>query len=269
MYQTQFYLTAERRQRSFRVHGFSLVELLVVIGIIGVLLAILLPVLSTVRKSARDTACLVNLHEWGRSYQMYVDGNKGKSLVERSDVTDLSWYEVLEPFNGPLSKTLLCPDATEPGNSVGSSSQAWGPIRTYSTGNPEWKLRGTYTGSYGLNGWLWRVPNSQTPSAEQQKRMIQLPARNSANVPLFADCILESGLPLDTDEVPTNLEHPLPTSGTGVRGPSGAMAYFCINRHRKAVNAVFLDGHAVRVPLKELWKLEWNRDFKARNVEVR
>jgi prepilin-type processing-associated H-X9-DG protein len=46
------------------------------------------------------------------------------------------------------------------------------------------------------------------------------------------------------------------------------MAYFCIDRHRRAVNVVFLDGHATRVPLHDLWKLQWNRTFTARDVVI-
>jgi prepilin-type processing-associated H-X9-DG protein len=46
------------------------------------------------------------------------------------------------------------------------------------------------------------------------------------------------------------------------------MAYFCVDRHDRAVNVTFLDGHAERVPLPGLWKLEWNRGFAYRNVVV-
>jgi prepilin-type processing-associated H-X9-DG protein len=48
----------------------------------------------------------------------------------------------------------------------------------------------------------------------------------------------------------------------------GMMSYFCIDRHRSAVNVVFLDGHATRVPLAELWKLKWNGAFVPKDVVV-
>jgi len=249
--------------------GYSLIELLVVIGIMTLLLAILLPVVGRVRKMAHSTKCLANLQQWGQSCQMYLNGNRGRFFADRQDLTGLTWYELLQPYNGSVEKTLLCPEASDPGNQVGSASLAWGPIRTYNSAQPSWQVRGTFVGSYGFNSWLFEHLRQSLPQWWRD-RTIALPATQSDRIPVLADCALEWAMPQDTD-TPGDLQTPLAPAQPGSQGKPGALQFmrvYCIDRHDRAVNVLFVDGHAERVPLAQLWKLKWNNVFTPREVTI-
>src|SRR3954465_4827732 len=81
-------MTASHRTSYRRDHAFTLVELLVVIGIIAVLIGILLPALSAARRQANTVKCLANLRSLGQSFLLYANDNKDRFPVVRSDTPD-------------------------------------------------------------------------------------------------------------------------------------------------------------------------------------
>src|SRR3954466_6111584 len=80
-------------RRWCRATGFSLVELLVVIGVIALLMGMLLPALMRSRRAAQATVCLANMRQFGQFYFIYANLNKDRvPLGTACDNTDPDNY---------------------------------------------------------------------------------------------------------------------------------------------------------------------------------
>src|SRR4051794_17003800 len=127
---------------SRRRAAFTLVELLVVIGIIALLISVLLPALNKARKAARTTACMSNIRQLCMAEIQYVQDNKGRFSPyyngSGGSKFQIEWISQMAPSKtGQFDKVRLCPEATEENlpwhsddnskNQPGGAFLYWGP----------------------------------------------------------------------------------------------------------------------------------------------
>src|SRR5437764_6774224 len=104
--------------RTTNGRGFTLVELLVVIGIIGLLISILLPALNKARKASRTVSCLSNVRQLVMGELQYFTDNKNHFSPYYDfggtppNPFQIEWMQQVskpEQFN----KVRLCPEAQD------------------------------------------------------------------------------------------------------------------------------------------------------------
>lgn len=239
--------------------AFTLIELLVVIAIIALLMAILMPALSYVRKQARSGACQSNLRQLCLAMNLYALDHDDRTMPF-SHQPGMYWFHQMAPYlsakdykNNPeehlegVMKVTFCPVTKR--QDIPDSS-------FYGSAYTSWRFMGG-EGSYGLN--LWLLPDDPIYAPE-------FPAGNffmkysdaQQRVPLLGDSVWVGSWPFANDTVPDDLTGEV---GSYPHGEGYFMWRFCIDRHKKATNIGFVDSHVNRIYLKDLWIQKWHRNF--------
>lgn len=258
-------------------NAFTLIELLVVISIIALLMAILMPALQRIKKQAKAVACQANLKQWGSVLALYTEDSQG---LLPDHMGGALWF-LRGPFiaEGDPNKPRVFQDIRAKGIAccpmavrTADDDNAPGHFRSTSSsgGSPVYRIEGKYgstfeaweivtppprfRGSYGFNIWLFMPDFNTSVAVPVRFRLRQpgldiFPIRGRARIPVLLDCTKPTARPDNFFEPPRN-----PGRGLGI-------APFCMNRHNGHVNGLFLDWSVRKIGLKELWTLEWSRQF--------
>jgi prepilin-type N-terminal cleavage/methylation domain-containing protein/prepilin-type processing-associated H-X9-DG protein len=223
--------------------GFTLVELLVVVGVITVLLGLLLPSVNIARASGRRVECVSNLRQLGICSTLYVGDHNGYYWRYKYLETEgVYWWFGFEP-GGPgsgkrrpidLTKCVFWPylggkasagdEGESPYEKLMCPSFPYDDARYFEKFDRK-------TASYGVNVRLcpWKNLMGNTTDPSMRRRRF---GPSMAQVFLLADSIhFESTASFNEGHYITALVPPIAASG---------YAHF---RHRSRANTLFLDGH--------------------------
>jgi len=225
--------------------GFSLVEVLVVISVIGLLTAILMPALTAASSQARSVACRSNLRQLVLANTGYATENNGFYVAAASDLWDNSgrqrWHgvrdsldEPFEPRRGPLvrylgdGKVKECPEEVE-----FVKGQSW--ALNFEQGCGGYGYNMLYLGSR-----LWQKGYSFGDAKSYSKTTHFCEVGKAGQTLMFADCALSTdGLRL----IEYSFAEPPFTVHNGNVITSFYMSPSIHFRHRKAANIGWTDGH--------------------------
>lgn len=219
-----------------RSAGFTLIELMIVVAIIGILAALMAGAIGYVQELARRNSCLNNLRQWGGAMSLYLDEHRSRTFptykkADGATEADL-WWNALPPYLEEGAKapfTCVCDQSDNEGQ-YGESKRRL---------------------SYSVNPWVHNIAN--TPPRTKRLRDSQL-AFPSLFVYMFEAKQEESGA--ESSEESDSAE-------------DNVGKHADLLRHGKSTNVLFADGHAATIIAEAATETsQWNpnKDMKGNDL---
>lgn len=248
--------------------GFTLIELLVVIAIIALLMGILMPALSRVKKQSRAVACQGLLKQWGTIWSMYCDDNDGR-FCEAGNLGWLrgTWVIAFRSTYRTRSDILLCPSSKKRRPNAAGNIDAWGDsTHSYIMGSGG-LFNSQEVASYGGNNWVYYAEGTGAIQGRPipwnwKTKDVKQPNR----IPVFADTMWRGGGPCyrtsESSSPSRTFNRIVPPQFDGQWiGYANEMMHFALSRHQTGTNMLFMDWSVRSVGLKELWTFKWHRQY--------
>ena len=238
-------------QRTSRRAGFTLLELLIVIAIIGILAGMIFPAIGYVREKTRKDECLNNLRQWGVAMQGYLDEHRGvfpsygcETAGGTPNLDDATaWYNVLPPYLSSSTPALKDhPKPPRPGNGIRSPFLCPSESVGLSGDTADETTSRSYYSSYTLNSWIDNAANSK--SFSKRLRVSQLNEQHQPPVTPAAFVVFSE-------------------TGTGDHGGVNLkLLDESACRHARSINLCFADGHVENVHANHLgWGLAETENY--------